>query len=517
MRRSVLALWLCGLAATVAAETTTFMEEKFTDTKLSGWQKVPMAEVAVGEGYNGGNCLKFKVEAGKETNAGMISKPVDVKSLAGRGIILEAMIKGENLTKPEKSYLGPKMMLHLKTPTGDVWQDQRKEYGTYDWKKFTTFLRVPNNAEKINLCLGLQGCSGTLRISDVKITLIPTVAPLDAKPQGDYKQQTRLRGMMSGGALSESDFKDLGQWNVNLMRFQINNPKRQDTSTKEATDRWLDEQMNRIDQVLPYAKKYGINLLLDLHSGPGMKQTELLNNRLNWSNECQALLVHAWQRLATKYKDCPEIWGYDLLNEPREDDYVYQPDGGLDWNRLAEQVAKAIRAIDPVKPIIVEPPIWGSPEGFSVFNPINVSNVVYSVHFYNPGIFSHQGIHGRPAGFNYPGMIEGKKWDKEALRRSLQPVVDFQRKYQVPILVGEFSAVRWAPNDSSARWMRDVIEIFEENGWDWAYHAFREYEGWDAEWSNDRNVKGRQSSTSRKDLLLEYFKRNAPKATPEQK
>jgi hypothetical protein len=26
--------------------------------------------------------------------------------------------------------------------------------------------------------------------------------------------------------------------------------------------------------------------------------------------------------------------------------------------------------------------------------------------------------------------------------------------------------------------MRDAIELFEEAGWDWTYHAFREWQGW---------------------------------------
>ena len=58
-------------------------------------------------------------------------------------------------------------------------------------------------------------------------------------------------------------------------------------------------------------------------------------------------MADIWREIAEKYKDEPVIWGYDLLNEPREENYIYTPDGGLDWNRLAEKIAKAIREVDP--------------------------------------------------------------------------------------------------------------------------------------------------------------------------
>ena len=68
-------------------------------------------------------------------------------------------------------------------------------------------------------------------------------------------------------------------------------------------------------------------------------------------------------------------------------------------------------------------------------------------------------------------MIEGKPRDKDALRRVLQPLRDWQRDYAVQIYLGEFSAIRWAPEDSAYRYLRDCIELFEEFGWDWSYHA----------------------------------------------
>ena len=71
------------------------------------------------------------------------------------------------------------------------------------------------------------------------------------------------------------------------------------------------------------------------------------------------------------------------------------------------------------------------------------------------------------------------------MKRALKPVVEFQRKYGVHIYIGEFSAIRWAPDDSACRYLKDLIDIFEAHGWDWSYHAFREWDGWSVEHGPD--------------------------------
>ncbi len=100
------------------------------------------------------------------------------------------------------------------------------------------------------------------------------------------------------------------------------------------------------------------------------------------------------------------------------------------------------------------------------------------------------------------------------LRRTLQPVVDFQRDFGVHIYIGEFSAIRWAPGESAHDYLRDVIDIFETEGWDWAYHAFREWDGWIVEHGPERKDRSRaKEPTSREKLLRGWFSKNVkPKA-----
>jgi hypothetical protein len=106
-------------------------------------------------------------------------------------------------------------------------------------------------------------------------------------------------------------------------------------------------------------------------------------------------------------------------------------------------------------------------------------------------------------------LIEGRQWDKQALAQALKPALDFQKKYNVQIYIGEFSAIRWAPDHSAWRYLKDLIELFEKYGWDWSYHAFREWDGWSVEHGADPGDHNRTPEpTDRQKLLLQWYARN---------
>ena len=94
-----------------------------------------------------------------------------------------------------------------------------------------------------------------------------------------------------------------------------------------------------------------------------------------------------------------------------------------------------------------------------------------------PMQFTHQGVHGSPVGAVWPDPSQG--WDRDFIRRTFEPVREFQKRHGAKIYVGEFSAITWAQGADA--YLRDCIAVFEEFGWDWSYHAFREWSGWSVE------------------------------------
>ena len=136
---------------------------------------------------------------------------------------------------------------------------------------------------------------------------------------------------------------------------------------------------------------------------------------------------------------------------------------------------------------------------------------------YEPHWFTHQGISGHSHGkipenpITYPEKYVSPTatltFDRTQLVQALQPVREFQIKYHVPIFVGEFSAVCDAPG--AVHYLSDCIDLFEQYGWNWTYHAFRESPLWSVEHQSRLGGK-RMNTTDRKELLLRWYARNRP-------
>ncbi|MPN01736.1 Endoglucanase C [bioreactor metagenome] len=146
-------------------------------------------------------------------------------------------------------------------------------------------------------------------------------------------------------------------------------------------------------------------------------------------------------------------------------------------------------------------------ETFTYLSPLAMHNIIYKVHMYAPGSFTHQRLRGKGEIVTYPGMIEGEMWNKERIRQNLQPVLEFQKRHNCKIYVGEFSAIAWAPG--AEKYLNDCIEIFEEYGWDWTYHAFREWVGWSVEHEGPNASEMKPvDMTPRQKVLRRYFRLN---------
>lgn len=467
-------------------------------------------------GYQSQGGLSFELRPGEASTASVSSIALTVAAMRGYLVRGSAMVRAENVSAKPNSWNGIKFMLALETPERKLWPQADLGIGTFDWRRVAFTVRVPTNASSARLVLGLEQVTGKVWFDDVKIVVAKPPVSRDTRPLPGPAftghEVPRLRGAMISPDIDAAGLRVLGHdWKANLIRWQLIRHARPGESVSLADyDAWLEGELKKLDAALPLCQQYGLYVVVDLHSPPGGKATAGgyvgSDDRLFTDPACQAKFVDVWRRIATRYQNARPIWGYDLVNEPVED---FVEDGCDDWQALAERAARAIRALDPARAIIVEPASWGSPDGLRDLAPLPVSNVVYSVHMYLPHAFTHQGVFGPGPAYRYPGVIEGKRWDKAQLEAALQPVIEFQRAYGVSIYIGEFSAIRWAPDASACRYLKDLIDIFEAHGWDWSYHAFREWSGWSVEHGSDRNNSQPTSEpTDRQQLLRQWFARN---------
>ena len=286
-----------------------------------------------------------------------------------------------------------------------------------------------------------------------------------------------LRGvMLPARTMEEADFRTLREWGVTLVRYQMcaDGIPNESAADLPAYRKWLRGKLDHLERdVLPWAREYGIQVVVDMHFPPGYRRGGDEAFRMFYDDALADAFVACWEEIARRFAGVSGIYGYDLMNEPVE----ILP-GRHGHRALYERAARAVRAIDPDVPILFESNPWDGPESFLVLEPYDVSNAVYEVHMYRPTDYTHQGVGRHPAGIGrWPDTERG--WDKDSLRAALAPVRSFQLRHGARILVGEFSASVWA--EGADAWLRDCIALFEEYGWDWTYHAFREWPGWSVE------------------------------------
>lgn len=467
-------------------------------------------------GPDGKGALVFRTRRNTETD--WIRIPLPAGKLAGM-IQLEAVVSGKDLAPGGRPFWGSKVMLNFQSAGKSRWPETSRNFGTYAWSTAGMAEVIPADAANLGLYLGIQGASGEFRVATVRIYRcvegreesreIPANPIAAAIPRGPG-HGTKYRGVMSGGDLSPEAFRRLADWGVNLIRYQLNpglNTPRIDLSTREGYLRWIEAEMQRLDEVLKLCRQYDIKAVIDLHAGPGNRISKVSSNEIDIGLDVDTL-TEAWRRMAKRYKGNPSIYGYDILNEP-----VNNRTPSVDlWQQTAERVTSAIRAIDRKTPIIIA-------AGFSIsqfgnFKPLRYENIIYSPHFYEPFAYTHQGVGGAwKIHWRYPGWINGVYWDKEQLRVSMKDAIEFQRKYQVPIFVGEFSVIVRAPGGE--RYLKDMIELLEEYGWDWTYHAFREWAGWSLEHESTPDGKILSSKDNpRMRVVVEAFRKNRRPVEP---
>ena len=317
----------------------------------------------------------------------------------------------------------------------------------------------------------------------------------------------RLRGVMSpGGDMTEADFLKLEEWGVKIIRFQMcrrNWKGIEEDRYLDEWDRWLNGRLDHFDSfVLPMALRHGMKVALDMHISPGGCEASE-ENKMFHDAELADHFVETWRRIARRFRGREGIYGYDLVNEPSQKREALP---GCDWWNLQRRAAEAVREEDPLTPIIIESNLKDGPSTFADMRPLAISNVIYEVHIYAPTAFTHQRIFdpSEPE-VGWPNAEKG--WDADFLRDVMKPVREFQLKYRAKIYVGEFSAAAWAPG--ADQYLRDCIALFEEYGWDWTYHAFRESPIWDVEMEGVRHpgMAPAGEETPRKRALLEGLAR----------
>jgi endoglucanase len=244
---------------------------------------------------------------------------------------------------------------------------------------------------------------------------------------------------------------------------------------------------NFLDSVLTWADNTGIHLILDNHTFDPSENT---------SPDIDQFLYKVWPQIAYRYRDRYDQLYFEILNEPH---------GISDalWNNIQLGVIDRIRQVDPDRWLVVGPAGWNSFHNLDKMPEYDDEKLIYTFHFYDPFLFTHQGaswtdpsllnlagipfpynatdMPGLPAEFNGTWIQSSYNDYKNAgtvadVRSMIDIAVAFKNERNVPLFCGEFGVYHRNITREADRneWYRVVREHLEANGiaWTiWDYHG----------------------------------------------
>ena len=233
-----------------------------------------------------------------------------------------------------------------------------------------------------------------------------------------------------------------------------------------------------LDQVVDWAEELQIHLLLDNHS---------FDPNVDTQPSIETVLLKVWPQMAAHYKNRSNYVYYEILNEPHGITTVA-------WCQIQQKVIAAIRAIDTKHTIVVGASGYNSYNELSNMPLYDDTNLIYTFHFYDPFMFTHQGatwtsymqdLAGVPFPYDVarmpatPASAKGT-WVESSLnnykndgtaakvKQLLDVAVNFKTTRNVRLFCGEFGV--YIPNSSHADrvfWYDVVRKYLEEKGISW--------------------------------------------------
>jgi len=259
-------------------------------------------------------------------------------------------------------------------------------------------------------------------------------------------------------AIEKRDYAFISMGNINTVRLALKMDYFIDSN-----DQIKKEGFDFVDKQIEVAKKYGLKIILDMHIPPGgavEDYRETSENRVFWESEkLQKRFIEGWRAIAERYAGNAVMIGYELMNEPSGSPDKY-------W-MLIEKTVDVIRSADKEHALVIQPSIdWK-------IRAVKDEKVLYSFHFYDPLMFTHQNLGAgdvfkTEVPIRYPGKIRERtgeviNYDREILRQKIKHISELAKNLNQPVIIGEFGLSTFADEKSMANWIRDVMSLIREN------------------------------------------------------
>ena len=244
------------------------------------------------------------------------------------------------------------------------------------------------------------------------------------------------------------------------------------------------EYLGYLDEAVRSILANGLAVIVDIHPDREFK------NRLAKDDGFVEQFADFWRALAKHYATLePDSVFFEILNEPEMLDRYR-------WGGIQAKLASAIREGASQNTIIATGAHWSADDDLLFLEPLRDDNVIYSFHFYEPHIFTHQGANWGvdfwhfAHGLAYPSTPESaekaaaevpeaahrlyvirygfERWNGARMEAEISQVANWAGRHGVPVICDEFGVYRkYADAKSRSAWLADVRSSLERHGMGW--------------------------------------------------
>lgn len=289
----------------------------------------------------------------------------------------------------------------------------------------------------------------------------------------------------------EDDIKKIASWKVDHIRLPVDY-----NLVEDADGNYIQTGFSYIDTAIRWAKKYSLNLLLDLHKTYGYSFDSGEKEAGFFENEkYQERFYKLWEEFARRYGNSGNAVAFELLNEVTEKSYSDK------WNEISNTCIDRIRKIAPDVKIAIGGYFNNSITALKDLSLPKDKNIVYNFHCYEPLVFTHQGAHwaaGMDTNFrmnldctyadffkltsehlkvnpiSFDSFEKNKILGQEFFDLYFSEAVKIAEERDVPLYCGEYGVINLATPEDTLKWYKLISSSFNKYGIGRAAWSYKE-------------------------------------------
>jgi endoglucanase len=288
-------------------------------------------------------------------------------------------------------------------------------------------------------------------------------------------------------ASKEDYFRWMTDWGFDFVRIPIAYPyyvdfDRSRNIRPDEVYNIHEPAVERIDQLVAMAHRYGMHVSLNLHRAPGYCINAGFHEPYNlWlDEEAQQAFNFHWEMWAGRYRTVsPDRISFDLVNEPAMRDDPNDQHSRISaipgevYRKVAKNATAAIRSANPDHLVIA----GGNNVGTTVVPELLDLGIAKSNRGYFPGQISHYRAPWAFANIDalpepkWPGQVGDRYFSRALLDEHYAPWVEIVRQ-GIGVHCGELGCYNQTPHEVFLAWFSDTLDVFTENGIGFALWEF---------------------------------------------